>query len=293
MANYTENLHLELPTQNEFYVIDKFNENFTKIDGVVSRPNLLDNTDFSNPVNQRNIEPSTWSYAEYGLDRWRSGGRTVVTSISPTLDFHRTENTLATGYVYQKIELLDESKTYTFSAMVNGRIITCTDTFPVSGENSHDFGDVRIAFNRFGDNYCGMVIYTPEDNSKVVSVAWCKLEEGDFPTAWEKPDYMTELLKCKKYYRYFFVKSIAYNVSSNLMTFMIPVDIDGMREKPVSTLRDPTISPNGGGALSGFTFSITSSDNFRVQIQAVKNAHGLSFSNCPSLQCVVYQTADL
>ena len=98
--------------------------------------NLLDNSDFRNPVNQRGA--SSYSGAVYSIDRWRSwksGSAMAIGDGYITLsgDVHHAQ------YIDQGV--LVSGKSYTFACMkTDGTITAVSVTYPMSEEHLVDGG---------------------------------------------------------------------------------------------------------------------------------------------------------
>ena len=151
--------------------------------------NLLDNSDFRNPVNHRGLE----SYIDdgYAIDRWyvwiESGSGSVDVHdgyISVTFQNH--------GSFYQRIEkgILNPSKMYTIAFKTTDGVIGIT--YP--------------AYIGYGDNY-DLVTLLDMRNGEVQNVEWAALYEGEY-TAETIPEYQlkgygAELAECQRYLQRF------------------------------------------------------------------------------------------
>ena len=202
--------------------------------------NLLDNSDFRNPVNQRgqtNYTLSAWG--GYCIDRWRVG------SVSTTLMVNHNDCTLS-GEIYQTIDLNSNGKnlngkTVTIAAKVNGSVTCKSGNIAMAGEWA-EFAAFPIQGGR-------VYIYADSNNlhfgmmtDGTVTIEWAALYEGAY-TADTLPPYVpkgyaAELAECLRYFELLnngssqFVR--AYN--SSYIAFMI-----NYAEKRI----DPTISVTG------------------------------------------------
>lgn len=216
MAKYTTNLKLELPTENEFYSIDKINANNQKIDSVAHNENLLDNGWFT--VNQRAFSSDNAS-SGYTVDRWiifnSSGTRSVVNA---HLEVIKNGENASIAQGIEK-DILESGKKYTVSINTG---ISLGDSqrpasFAIYDENfsplytysfiESDFVDdiSRHTFHitqNIHDNAKWIYFYLNEGKTKIYS---CKLECSDHSTLANDhaPNYATELLKCQRYYYQF------------------------------------------------------------------------------------------
>lgn len=162
--------------------------------------NLLDNSNFRNPVNQRGATSYSGIYT-YSIDRWV----TWLDSSSPaTVTVDAGGITPYPGMVIQRIEskYIDSSKTYTFAAMtrdgllvLSGKITTSTDYGSTNANNG-------IYFNYYADDdVYQFVLAGLTSASKFV---WAALYEGEY-TADNLPPYVpkgytAELAECQRYY---------------------------------------------------------------------------------------------
>ena len=151
--------------------------------------NLLDNSDFRNPVNQR----GQTSYADdsCAIDRWRAW----IESGSGSVDVHDGYISVTAqnhGSFYQRIEkgILNPSKMYTLAYKITDGAIVIT--YP--------------AYISYGDND-DLVTLLDMRNGEVRNVEWAALYEGEY-TAETLPEYQpkgygAELAKCQRYLQRF------------------------------------------------------------------------------------------
>lgn len=150
--------------------------------------NLLDNSDFSKPVNQRGVTSMTASSASYTIDRWRlDGGKTItVGSDGITIDG---------GWLTQFIEAvrIDTSKVYTAAlCLSDGTIICETGVFAKKTRGTYWGFDVSAAGVPYVEMKTG------------VTAKWVALYEGEYTAATLPPytpkGYAAELAECQRYY---------------------------------------------------------------------------------------------
>lgn len=166
-----------------------------------SNPNLLINSNFTNPINQRNA--TTYAQNKYFIDRWRrvSGSLTTI-NISSTYGLYIKGISIS-----QVIELQNPiGKTLTASAQFCDeygatKVVTFTTTLGTSSSSNTYFlftpdpdnNFVEFAINNFtvpSDWGFGSSLY----------VTWAKVEIGSAATVYFHPDYSSELVKCQRYY---------------------------------------------------------------------------------------------
>ena len=165
--------------------------------------NLLDNSDFTNPVNQRGItsETSVSAYS-YFIDRWVNQ---TSEARSFTLSTSGIGLPLATTLL-QKIEKIEAGKIVTFAIKLSdGTIVTLTGTVQYTSDGSwtrfasitHSFGDMYMETM---NGVVNVVVY----NTKAITIEWAALYEGTY-TADTLPPYVpkgygAELAECQRYY---------------------------------------------------------------------------------------------
>lgn len=151
--------------------------------------NLLDNSDFRAPVNQRGqaTYATPWGMT---LDRWylcdsRGGGEEAQTlQIVPGVGVRISGNH---PNIVQRIPLLDDDKVYTAACLCADGTLLC-QTFSGSALNYRDFGFAQV-----------MLVDRP------ATLVWAALYEGAY-TADELPPYLprgyaAEWAECRRYYR--------------------------------------------------------------------------------------------
>ena len=190
--------------------------------------NLLDNSDFRNPVNQRG--QTSYSGTVYGIDRWIGNDANSVQTISD-------KGIIATGsYMAQILEKKHIGVTLTICAKdANGGIAIATCTVPQATgyawlcTNTSETG----TFAGIMQTDTG-VLRANVQNPVGVAIEWAALYEGEY-TAETLPEYRgkgygAELAECQRYYQ---IRS-ANNIAA--------VDM-----RPTMRLSSPTITSVSGG----------------------------------------------
>lgn len=159
--------------------------------------NLLINSNFANPVNQRGVTVNTWDKAKYGYDRWVLSTDGVLVTLNGGI-------TLNSGAVFQRVEFPEKhlGKTYTLSANIDGEIyqttFTVPSTFPAEyinlGKISTKKGGYIMA-NIGPTDFQGANIHLSNE-----TLYWVKLEEGKIATPYVPRLYAEELALCQRYY---------------------------------------------------------------------------------------------
>lgn len=170
--------------------------------------NLLDNSDFRNPVNQRG--ESSYAGKIIGIDRWQGGaGATLVTLADEGLkiSFNTANGGTGTQPLMQYVNLSEDyaGKTVTFAARIKG-------------------GDVRIYFKGASLSYVNasdwtVIVYTdviPANtegfyvglqgkNKSETLCEWMALYEGEYTVEtlpeYQPKGYGVELAECQRYYQ--------------------------------------------------------------------------------------------
>ena len=209
--------------------------------------NLLDNSDFTNPVNQRGKTSYDGNVEVHSIDRWDVYDGDTVTIKDGYIS--------KTGNLIQYIEGLDGSKVYTAAICLNdGTIITETDQ--LSAGIGGWAGAIYCAINSNG-------ITTFFITSNATDVKWAALYEGEY-TAETLPPYVpkgygVELLECQRYYLQLKTEYIVngYVASSGTQLWLqLPLAV------PMRVF--PTFKAVGGLAIRGVS-GPTLTDTFTCQ----------------------------
>lgn len=168
--------------------------------------NLLDNSDFRNPVNQRgNISGNitNWTYC---IDRWICGNATynIVTS-GITISPYGTESEHLMAQYLEKLDFLIGKKITFAIGLAGGNVCLVTGVVPAKSDWA------QIAQSET-DGVKLQVVWSGSTNylmpriliSKDTTVAWAALYEGEY-TAETLPEYQpkgygAELAECQRYY---------------------------------------------------------------------------------------------
>ena len=227
--------------------------------------NLLDNSDFRNPVNQRG--QTDYTNNGYTIDRWELYSGAVGVS---SLGYITTS-----GQMYQKIAIPTD-KVYTF-AIENDAGIALVTGIPANGIHSATLGNALIKLATI-DGYAEVVI-EPSEGHNLAGAYWAALYEGSY-TAETLPPYVpkgyaAELAECDLHYR---------PLGDNVMSVIAMTSSDGgvVLLKSIRPMRDgsvPTIINNGTlyARVNGVDYTLTDvrilkSDKSGVEILA--NASG-------------------
>lgn len=152
--------------------------------------NLLDNSDFTNPVNQRG--QTDYTSNGYTIDRWELYFGAVGVS---SLGYITTS-----GQMYQKIAIPTD-KVYTF-AIENDAGIAVVTGIPANGIHSATLGNALIKLATIGE-YVEVVI-EPSEGYNIACAYWAALYEGSYTADTLPPyfpkGYAAELAECQRYF---------------------------------------------------------------------------------------------
>ena len=174
----------------------------------ISNPNLLINSDFRKPVNQRGNTSYTGTGANirYTIDRWGVVNGPVVTVQDGSLKIQVSSNDTYTGRFKQIFEHDLPIDFYTLSVKVKS--------------NTHN---VEIGnFGKINAGFTGIYSHTSIERSlssiefvigkgASIEIEWIKLERGTTATPLSPRSYAEELALCQRYYEKRTVIFFPYN----------------------------------------------------------------------------------
>lgn len=220
--------------------------------------NLLDNSDFTNPVNQRGITSQVGG--GYGLDRWRADG-------SGTITVGSTGVSLTNLSFRQPVQL--KAGTYTLAFKVsNGTMLFYnftydgTSTLTKTGGANEMTGAYINLYNQSNGVVACQFVLGPEYTYTLV---WAALYEGSY-TASTLPSYVpkgyaAELAECQRYYRRFINSAPAMSIAATAIEAEMPLE-PPMRVVPTITMNSAgaAYTPEGTKSVSG-SYSATNTVN--------------------------------
>ena len=164
--------------------------------------NLLDNSDFKHPVNQRG--KTSYTAEGYTIDRWHSNTTNTIT-------LSNTGITLSTGSaILQKLDLIDALAGKTITAAVCFADGTIAAKSGISTNNGAYTSIVDVTQNnlriRVYEGTDGYIRFQFEANVNI-KLQWAALYEGSY-TADTLPPYVpkgyaAEFAECRRYYKRF------------------------------------------------------------------------------------------
>lgn len=172
--------------------------NLPALNNMFSNPNLLINSDFRNPVNQRGKTSytGTGSTILYTIDRWGVVNGSILTIQDGSLKIQVSSNDTYSGKLKQIFENTLPSDFYTLSVKVKS--------------NSNN---VQITnFGRIGAGFTGIYSHTSSIKLSLseieffiapgasIEIEWIKLEQGSVATPFVLRLKAEELALCQRYY---------------------------------------------------------------------------------------------
>lgn len=218
-----------------------------EIDSIINGVNLLDNSDFTNPVNQR--EATDYTSRGGCIDRWKIWDDNNQQAMSVG-----ASGIYIKGQFYQILlnEVAPVGETYTFSVKAGGR-----NVMSITGvQIQQRFDDVLLTLGTDASGkYTQVTIDTT--NSGLVFL-WAKLEKGNKATDWHPRGFTEELAICQRFFVRYSGKSRAANIvcgkglTSDLAMFTLAL--------PSNMRIVPTMSGNYKMSDGSFAINITSTD---------------------------------
>lgn len=229
-----------------------------------SNPNLLDNTNFFNPINQRNQTSyrNTDAAPKYSIDRWQVLGGTFDVQ-TRTYTSNSTLGIYGNQFrQYIPLESVSIGDTITVSSVINDTRHVFTTTIPQYGDS------VTGAPFLLETTWGGFKMITREAEhaalltmvvnvSQSITVDWIKMELGNFATPYVAKGYNEELTACLRYYQRLNMnfRGEAFNVGDGEKYFTT-ISFYPMRVVPTITID----SAHYWGGFSGLTCSIPQTD---------------------------------
>ena len=218
-----------------------------------SNPNLLDNTNFFNPINQRNQTSysNTDAAPKYSIDRWQVLGGTFDVQ-TRTYTSNSTLGIYGNQFrQYIPLESVSIGDTITVSSVINDTRQIFTTTIP-------QYGDTVADAPFLLETTCGgfkMITREAEhaalltmvvNVSQSITVDWIKMEFGNFATPYVPKGYGAELAECLRYFQRVYADWRIYPTLKDMPYRFSQSTLQVMRIKP-------TISAHG----TPYTFGCT------------------------------------
>ena len=218
-----------------------------------SNPNLLDNTNFFNPINQRNQTSysNTDAAPKYSIDRWQVLGGTFDVQTRT----HTSNSTLGIyGNQFRQyipLESVSIGDTITVSSVINDTRQIFTTTIPQYGDTVADapfllettWGGFKM-ITREAEHAALLTMVV--NVSQSITVDWIKMEFGNFATPYVPKGYGAELAECLRYFQRVYADWRIYPTLKDMPYRFSQSTLQVMRIKP-------TISAHG----TPYTFGCT------------------------------------
>lgn len=173
-----------------------------------SNPNLLDNTNFFNPINQRNQTSysNTDAAPKYSIDRWQVLGGTFDVQ-TRTYTSNSTLGIYGNQFrQYIPLESVSIGDTITVSSVINDTRQIFTTTIPQYGDTVADapfllettWGGFKM-ITRKAEHAALLTMVV--NVSQSITVDWIKMEFGNFATPYVPKGYGAELAECLRYFQ--------------------------------------------------------------------------------------------
>lgn len=205
--------------------------------------NLLDNSDFTNSVNQRGA--TGYVSAGYTIDRWDITANVESLTVGSSVTL--ASKSAVTGYMRQYLELNRVlGRTFTFAVCgMDGTVVCCTGTFPSEAPaaavtiKGTAVGAMAIYLSCFTDKAAVQIGVTPGNTA---ALRWAALYEGSYTADTLPPyrpkGYCAELTECRRYFQryaevYSFVGS-GFFVSSGSAAYLT-ISLQPMRANPTAS----------------------------------------------------------
>lgn len=218
-----------------------------------SNPNLLDNTNFFNPINQRNQTSysNTDAAPKYSIDRWQVLGGTFDVQ-TRTYTSNSTLGIYGNQFrQYIPLESVSIGDTITVSSVINDTRQIFTTTIPQYSDTVADapfllettWGGFKM-ITREAEHAALLTMVV--NVSQSVTVDWIKMEFGNFATPYVPKGYGAELAECLRYFQRVFADWRIYPTLKDMPYRFSQSTLQVMRIKP-------TISAHG----TPYTFGCT------------------------------------
>nr|DAJ52955.1 MAG TPA: tail fiber protein [Caudoviricetes sp.] len=254
------------------------NREFTERLSYIGNPNLLDNSNFTNPVNQRDGTSYSASTGNtvYAIDRWRIEGATY------TVATHTLSGTSYTNRACRMAQFIEMEQyglaigdTLTFSLETNGTKHSATAKI-LDRDQYSNFESVPSAYSCADFD---VVLCTGLSKPSILSfticpkkalvLEWAKLEKGSVATPYVHKSYGAELSACQRYFYYLDATKwyACYQITG--WGLIIPIDLPvPMRAQPTAnTVGEVKVfTPSGWVNATSMSTNQFNRDKARINI---------------------------
>lgn len=194
---YLEKAYEALQEGDEFGAKD-VNEIHVRLNGLASM-NLLINSDFRNPINQRGETSYTSSNVnKYTIDRWCFNPTSNDKTLTVNDGYITLQNSGSSNlYLLQPFEKALPQDTYTLS--INVKSISGSGDVLINGVGVW-LGELKVGLNSLTVIGSPTSIQLTVHSNSTLELYWAKLEQGSIATPFVPRPYGEELALCQRYY---------------------------------------------------------------------------------------------
>lgn len=242
----------------------------------ISGNNLLINSNFANPVNQRGVTFPFSGSDEYFIDRWWVNNHiNYVKKTSKGIML--IAGSVSHGLMKQTIEDNLIGQCVTLSAKIDGKILQMTCNITADTNEAIQEGSAMLSVICDG-TYTTVDIIALVNTS--IEIEWIKLEYGKAATPYAPRLYAEELQLCKRYYQTISLIDMVYAYTADLVYVRYATGNSrfGMRTVPTVLVLHSDVYKDGSHN-QGFNFSVFTITSADLILKGEKTAHGLTTSN--------------
>ena len=245
--------------------------------------NLLDNSDFANPVNQRGRSGTyegVSNYTTFVIDRWKTWSTGCTYTLSSAGLQIANLNASSSNGPWEGLPNPErmKGKTYTLAVGYNGGNVACGNVAVPTGTLTEDkyLSAVSTSGTRPGVRFVIASTYSSIDfqimisAGQTVTVEWAALYEGAYTAdtlpSYQPKGYAAELAECQRYYQLIPEQtSCAFSTTAQSNKyFSSSINFPQMRITPTVSLK--TDSNGYIGVVQGVSFVSTSEFDFAYKI---------------------------
>ncbi len=170
--------------------------------------NLLDNSDFTNPVNQRGA--ISYSGLAYSIDRWRCIGQSVTVTLGGGITVASDNGGQYGQYLSDEAWDRLKGKPFTFALCTSDGAVHIASGTMASGSELYDsmhttIGSAAFKMNLYKDQNARPMVRIFALSEATITILWAALYEGYY-TADTLPPYVpkgyaAELAECMRYFQ--------------------------------------------------------------------------------------------
>ena len=275
---------LEIPTASKMASIDNAIDEISY--NVENRPvnnNILINSNFANPVNQRGQDSIDIGVRNYFIDRWTKDKNIQTTKCDGYIELARGSETDYVGFI-QYIEEPMLGKTITFSVKLYDSDVINSITWNVPSAWSSEayleseyINNVKLVL-KIDEIYkelglvCAMIFV---NINSTIKLEWAKLELGEVATPYVPLSYEEELQSCQRYYQQVYVNDNPSQYAENSLIFTSQIPHE-MRIANVTIDASGVNITRNSSTITGFTLdsSATNTTVKKLYLKYDKTAHG-------------------